>query len=87
MDRCPLVSSDDLNVPSETARAIQAAMLSYCLMENLPGNVPVFTGALAPRVLGTIVPGDERHWDRWVCTVADRFDLERDQRPTIRRAA
>lgn len=68
--------TDDLGVPSEVLAAAHAALLAYMTMENLPGNVPGITGASAPRVLGTVIPGSQSSWDRWVCNLADRLELE-----------
>ncbi|QDU64375.1 Anhydro-N-acetylmuramic acid kinase [Planctomycetes bacterium Pan216] len=74
--RKPVRRSDDLGFPSEARRATHAALLGFCMMENIPGSVVSASGATAPRVLGQITPGDRMHWDRWVCHVADRFDEE-----------
>lgn len=71
----PVVRTDDLAIPSETRRAIQAALLGYCAIEHLPANVPALTGATRPRVLGQITPGAEENWDRCVINLADRFEI------------
>lgn len=71
----PVIRTDDLGVPSETRRAIQAALLGYCAIEHLPANIPALTGARRPRVLGQITPGAEDNWDRCIVNLADRFEI------------
>lgn len=72
----PIRSVDDAGVPADVLYAAQVAILSYLTMENLPGNAPAVTGARASRPLGIVIPGSPLHWDRWVCNLADRFELE-----------
>ena len=57
------------------------------LDENLPANLPSTTGAAGKRLLGSITPGDDTHWDGWVCSLADRLDAYRPERPRLRAAA
>ncbi|MBX9655022.1 anhydro-N-acetylmuramic acid kinase [bacterium] len=76
MTETPILRSDDIGVPSAVLGAAHAALWAFLAMENLPGNIPALTGASSPRVLGTIIPGSRTSWDRWVCNVADRFELE-----------
>jgi anhydro-N-acetylmuramic acid kinase len=82
----PVARCDELGPPSEAIRAVHAAILAYCVLENLPANLPSLTGAAAPRILGQVTPGSADHWDRWVCTLADRIELHRDDQE-VRRAA
>lgn len=82
-----LTATDSVGVPSEALRALHAAMLSYCVIENLKANVPSATGAAGPRILGSITPGDDTHWDQWVCSLADRLDAVRAAKPRLRQAA
>ena len=39
------------------AEAVAFAVLAHETLAGRPGNVPAATGALGPKVLGTIVPG------------------------------
>lgn len=80
-DAIPIHRTDELGVPIDVRAAVHAALMGFLAMENLPGNIPAATGASAFRVLGTIIPGSQSNWDRWVCNVADRFDMD------VRRAA
>jgi anhydro-N-acetylmuramic acid kinase len=64
--------SDDLGVPAEAMRAVHAGLFAYCLLENLPANVPGLTGAAGPRILGVVTPGRPEHWDRFANHLADR---------------
>jgi anhydro-N-acetylmuramic acid kinase len=82
-----LLATDRVGVPGEALRALHAAMLAYCVIENLPANVPAITGAAGPRILGSITPGDDAHWDQWVCSLADRLDVVRPTKPRLRQAA
>lgn len=79
LDPAPVLRTDDSGIPSEARSAIHVALLSYLTMENLAGNVPMISGARFDRVLGQITPGSPENWDRWVCNLADRFDLAHDQ--------
>jgi 1,6-anhydro-N-acetylmuramate kinase len=81
-----LVRTDEVGVPGEALRSLHAAMLGYCVIENLPANLPSTTGAAGRRVLGSITPGGETHWDAWVCNLADRLDLTRPAKPRLRAA-
>jgi hypothetical protein len=82
-----LLATDRVGVPGEALRALHAAMLGYCVIENLPANVPAVTGAAGPRILGSITPGDDAHWDQWVCSLADRLDVVRPAKARLRQAA
>lgn len=75
----PVARTDEAGIPSEARPAIHAALLAYFTMENLPGNLPALSGAAAARILGQITPGSPENWDRWVCHLADRFDLHHER--------
>lgn len=75
----PIARTDDLGLPAETLPAFHAALLGYLALEHLPGNLPQISGARCERVLGQITPGSPENWDRWVCNLADRFDVTRKQ--------
>ncbi|NNJ07041.1 anhydro-N-acetylmuramic acid kinase [Streptomyces sp. PKU-MA01144] len=52
-----LRTSDELGLPSSAKEACAFAVLGYLTLHGLPGNAPSCTGALGPRVLGSITPG------------------------------
>jgi anhydro-N-acetylmuramic acid kinase len=84
----PLERSDAFRAPTETLRPMHAALLAYCVSENLPGNVPLFTGSAAARLLGAVTPGSDAHWRQWIVRLADRFDeLEEERRAAYYRRA
>ena len=53
------MTTDELGAPADTKEAIAFALIGWCTMHGLPGNVTAATGAAAPRVLGTMTPGRE----------------------------
>lgn len=56
----PLLTTDDLGLPSSTKEAYAFAVLGYHTMVGLPATVPSCTGARHASVLGTITPGRRR---------------------------
>jgi anhydro-N-acetylmuramic acid kinase len=52
-----VVTTDDLQVPTDGKEAILFAVIGWCTLHGLPGIVPGGTGAREPRILGTITPG------------------------------
>ncbi|GAB3707707.1 anhydro-N-acetylmuramic acid kinase [Mariniluteicoccus flavus] len=50
-------TTDALGIPTATKEAIAFALLGWCTLHGLPGNVPSATGAAGSRVLGSITPG------------------------------
>lgn len=72
----PILRTDSVGIPLDARRAIHAALLGYCTMENLPGNVASVTGAGQPCILGQICPGSASNWDRFVGNLADRFAIQ-----------
>ena len=53
----PLLTTDDLGVPSAAKEAYAFAVLGFLTMLGLPGTVPSCTGARSASILGTITPG------------------------------
>ncbi|MEU5520631.1 anhydro-N-acetylmuramic acid kinase [Streptomyces sp. NPDC047860] len=53
----PLLTSDDLGMPSAGKEAYAFAVLGYLTAHGLAGTVPGCTGARRPSVLGSITPG------------------------------
>ncbi|MGL4465123.1 MAG: anhydro-N-acetylmuramic acid kinase, partial [Planctomycetia bacterium] len=74
-----LARTDAVGLPGEARRAVHAALLAYFLTDNVPANLPALTGARRPMLLGSLVPGSVRQWDRWVCHLADRLDDDVDR--------
>lgn len=70
----PVARTDKIGIPLEARSALHAALLAYCAYENLPGNSPTVTGAARRVTLGQIAPGDEEHWDQFICNHYDRFE-------------
>jgi anhydro-N-acetylmuramic acid kinase len=52
-----LENSDTLGLPSAGKEAYLTALLGWLTWCGAPGNVPSATGAVGPRVLGSITPG------------------------------
>ena len=62
----PVQVIDDvqLGVPVALLPAATAALLAMLHIDQVPGNLPMFTGAAAPRVLGRLTPGGAQSWNR-----------------------
>lgn len=56
----PLLTTDELGVPSAAKEAYAFAVLGFLTMLGLPATVPTCTGARRASVLGTITPGRRR---------------------------
>jgi anhydro-N-acetylmuramic acid kinase len=75
----PVARTDRAGIPAEARQAIHAALLAYCVGDNLPGNLPRLSGAAGPRILGHLTPGAPENWDRFVCNLVDRLDATTGQ--------
>lgn len=53
-----VVLADELGAPSDSKEAIAFALIGWCTLHGVPATVPGGTGASAPRILGTITPGN-----------------------------
>jgi anhydro-N-acetylmuramic acid kinase len=53
----PLVVSDELGLPADGKEAHLTALLGFLTWHGITGNTPGTTGAIGPRVLGSITPG------------------------------
>ncbi|HLL88488.1 MAG TPA: anhydro-N-acetylmuramic acid kinase, partial [Tepidisphaeraceae bacterium] len=51
-----VVTSDELNVPTEAREAIAFALLAAATLDWVPANVPNVTGAVRAVVLGSVTP-------------------------------
>ncbi len=49
--------SDDLGAPADDKEAIAFALIGWCTLHGVPGNLPAGTGAREPRILGSLTPG------------------------------
>lgn len=50
--------ADEFGAPADSKEAILFALIGWCTLHGVPGVVAGGTGARAPRVLGTITPGE-----------------------------
>jgi anhydro-N-acetylmuramic acid kinase len=64
--------SDAVGVPAQSRTAAGAAVLAALICDGVSGNLPVLTGATGGRLLGHIVPGDNRNWSRCAAWLADQ---------------
>ena len=53
----PVLTSDELGVPSAAKEAYAFAVLGFCTAHGLPGTVASCTGARHASVLGSLTPG------------------------------
>ncbi|WP_030204580.1 anhydro-N-acetylmuramic acid kinase [Streptomyces sp. NRRL S-87] len=53
----PVRESDGLGLPAQAKEAYAFAVLGFLTALGLPGNAPACTGAVGPRVLGSLTPG------------------------------
>lgn len=53
----PVLTSDELGVPSEAKEAYAFAVLGFCSAHGLPGTIASCTGARHASVLGSLTPG------------------------------
>ncbi|HXD89058.1 MAG TPA: anhydro-N-acetylmuramic acid kinase [Urbifossiella sp.] len=72
---------EELGVPASARKAAAAAVLASLTCDGVAGNLAPLTGATAGRLLGSIVPGDARHWARCAAWLAEQSgDLARNPR-------
>lgn len=64
--------ADAVGVPAQARNASAAAVLAALTCDGVAGNLPVLTGATGGRLLGHIVPGDNRNWGRCAAWLADQ---------------
>lgn len=57
LDPVPVVTSDELGLPTDAKEAYLAALLGFLSWHGAPANAPSATGAAGPRLLGSITPG------------------------------
>jgi len=57
LDGIPLLSTDELGLPSVAKEAYAFAVLGFLTVNGLAGTVPTCTGARHPSILGSITPG------------------------------
>jgi anhydro-N-acetylmuramic acid kinase len=53
----PLVTSDELGLPTDAKEAYLAALLGFLTWCGAPANCPSATGAIGSRLLGSVTPG------------------------------
>jgi anhydro-N-acetylmuramic acid kinase len=57
LDDVRLTTTGDFGVPTDTKEAVAFALIGWHSWHGLPANVPAATGASAPRILGSFIPG------------------------------
>jgi anhydro-N-acetylmuramic acid kinase len=57
LDPVPVATSDELGLPTDAKEAYLAALLGFLTWHGAPANCPSATGAVGPRLLGSITPG------------------------------
>lgn len=70
-----LERSDAFGVPAEFKEAVDAALLACLFMDQEPGNLPLATGAVGGRFLGSLTPGSLANWTRCLAWLSGRRDL------------
>ncbi|HET9983641.1 MAG TPA: anhydro-N-acetylmuramic acid kinase [Longimicrobiales bacterium] len=53
----PVVTGEALGIDPDAKEAIAFAGLAWAFVHGIPGSVPEATGALGPRILGSLTPG------------------------------
>ena len=53
-----------VGISAEALPAASAALLAMLHLDQVPANLPLLTGATAPRVLGRLTPGNAHAWNR-----------------------
>jgi anhydro-N-acetylmuramic acid kinase len=56
VDDVPVLTTAELGLDTDGKEAIAFALIGWCTVHGLPGNVPSCTGASGPRVLGRVTP-------------------------------
>ncbi|HET9143732.1 anhydro-N-acetylmuramic acid kinase [Actinophytocola sp.] len=57
LDPVPVVTSDELGLPTDAKEAYLAALLGFLTWSGIPADAAGATGAAGPRLLGSITPG------------------------------
>lgn len=57
-----VLSTSELGVEEGTLDAVGVAMLCFLYLDQVPGNLPLLTGADVGRVLGELTPGSPQSW-------------------------
>jgi anhydro-N-acetylmuramic acid kinase len=65
---------DTLGVPAAARSAAAAAVLAGLTLDGVAANLPLVTGAAGGRLVGRIVPGDQRSWSACVAWMAEQVN-------------
>ena len=57
LDSVPVKNGQELGVDPDAREALAFAFLAWAHLHGIAGNIPSVTGAVAPRVLGSLTPG------------------------------
>jgi anhydro-N-acetylmuramic acid kinase len=56
---CNILKISELGISTQSKEAIAFALIGFLTMHGLPGQIPSCTGAVAPKLLGTLTPGKD----------------------------
>jgi anhydro-N-acetylmuramic acid kinase len=65
---------DRLGVPATSRSAAAAAVLAGLTLDGVAANLPLVTGAAGGRLVGRIIPGDQRNWSACVAWMAEQVN-------------
>jgi anhydro-N-acetylmuramic acid kinase len=65
---------DTLGVPAIARTAAAAAVLAGQTLDGVAANLPLVTGAAGGRLVGRIIPGDQRNWSACVAWMAEQVN-------------
>ncbi len=68
----PVERLDALGVPATARTAAAAAVLAGLTLDGAAASLPLITGATGGRLVGRIVPGDQRNWSACVAWMAEQ---------------
>ncbi len=65
---------DGVGVPAASRSAAAAAVLAGLTLDGVAANLPLVTGAAGGRLVGRIVPGDQRSWSACVAWMTEQVN-------------
>jgi anhydro-N-acetylmuramic acid kinase len=68
----PVERLDALGVPAAARTAAAAAVLAGLTLDGVAASLPLVTGATGGRLVGRIMPGDQRNWSACVAWIAEQ---------------
>lgn len=64
LPRLECITADSIGIEATALPSACAAILAMLHIDQIPANLPMLTGAAAPRVLGRLTPGSASAWHR-----------------------